>query len=657
MEKHEPKRKNKNTKLRKIMLRLLLLLALCSSFFLIYNIFRLGPIEQGIRYIIIVILIFIDLVLLLRTRLKIKKPQKRISVLVVGLLFYTLLTLAVSLIITYVYGTISGMNKKTTTYTSSLVVLKESAVSKIEDVKNLKIGRLDDKESIEGYQLALQIIKEKKLDKNNEIVTSDSYLSLLQSLYLKELDAVFVPKSYTDLFRNTTGFEDIDNNTKIIYSKSKEMLKTETSSFETSSMNKTLDKPFTVLLMGVDSEMEGIQGVPANGDALILVTFNPKTLNATMLSIPRDSYVPIACFPGKVENKITHAASYGTDCMMNTIENYFDVTIDYYAKINFKGIVSLVDTLGGIDVMVPANLCTDNSNREGQVCIQEGQQHLNGEQALVLARNRKQLANGDLDRGLNQQVVLQGIVNQIKNLKSVTQLMDVIETISNNFDTNFTTDQILSFYNIGKDILKRNLSQGNGNLINIEQLYLQGTGQQILNEYIATTLVLWNYIPNKESRNDVVTAMKQNLELEKITMEKSFTFSIDEPYEVETIGYGPYKSNSTYSLLPSFVGYSQSVASSIASRYNVKVSFQEDGTCESGIVCSQNYLAGKRIDLIRGAVILTVGKKETNKRPATTDDEEDESDEKENDGTVPDEDTSENNDDEVEIDSGEEPTE
>ncbi len=645
----------KNKKTRKIILTILFIFALCSSIFLIYNILRLGPIEQGLRYILVAVLVFIDLIFYLRVRLKIRKTSKKATILIIGLLFYCLISLLVALVITYIYGTASGLNKKTTTYTSSLVVLQESNINDIKDVKNLKIGRLADKNSIEGYQLAIQIIKEKNLSKTNEIITSDSYLSLLQSLYLKELDAVFVPKSYADLYRNTTGFEDIDTNTKIIYSKSKEMLKSETSSFETSSNKKTLDKPFTVLLMGVDSEQEGIQGVPANGDSLILVTFNPKTLNATMLSIPRDSYVPIACFPNKVENKITHAASYGTDCMMNTIENYFDITIDYYAKINFKGIVKLVDTLGGIDVEVPADLCTDNSNREGEVCIKEGPQHLNGEEALVLSRNRKQLANGDLDRGLNQQIVLQGIVNQIKNLKNVTQLMNVIQTISNNFDTNFTTDQILSFYNIGKDILKRNLSQGNGNLINIEQLYLQGTGQSILNEYIATNLVLWNYVPNKESRNDVVKAMKQNLELEAVQVEKSFSFSIDEPYEIETIGYGPYKTTSTYTLLPSFVGYSESVANSLASRYSVRVTFERNGSCESGIVCSQNYLAGKRTDLIRGAVTLTLGKESTSsKKPTTTDDEDDEDDMTSQDdaGNNDDGTSSDGNDDEIEVESG-----
>ncbi len=598
----------KGTKMIGILL--LFLLAICSNIFLIYNILLLGPIETGLRAILIAVFVLIDLIFLLKVRLKMKKKNRKAKLLTGLLLFYFLLNLALSLGIMYVYGTISGMNKKTVTYTSSLVVLKESNVEKIQDVKNLKIGMLKDKDSIEGYQLAKKIIQEQNLEEKNEILSSDSYLSLLQSLYIKEVDAVFVPKNYVDMFRSTTGFEEIGTDTKIIYSKSKKMLKKETSSYETASTNKSLENPFTVLLMGVDSEQEGIEGVAANGDALILVTFNPKTLNATMLSIPRDSYVPISCFPNKVENKITHAAAYGTDCMMKTIENYFDVTIDYYAKINFKGIVSLVDTLGGIDVEVPANLCTDNSNREGQVCIQEGLQHLSGEQALVLARNRKQLANGDLDRGLNQQVVLQGIVNQIKSLRNVGQLMDVIQTISNNFDTNFTTDQILSFYNIAKDLLKRNLDREDGNLINIQQLYLQGTGQTILNEYIATTMMLWNYVPNKESRNDVVTAMKQNLEIEDIEIDKTFSFSINEPYEIPTIGYGPYKRSYTYTLLPDFTGDTQATASSYAASHGIKVVFKQGGSCKSGIVCSQNYGAGKRVDLI-GSVTLTIGSADT----------------------------------------------
>ena len=133
--------------------------------------------------------------------------------------------------------------------------------------------------------------------------------------------------------------------------------------------------------MGIDSIDEVLPpNAVANGDTLILVTFNPKTLNATMLSIPRDSYVPIACWGGgKIENKITHAAGYGNDCMMRTIENYFGITIDYYAKINFKGLVKLVNAVDGIDIDVEKRLCTDDSDRYHTVCIDPGYQTLNGE--------------------------------------------------------------------------------------------------------------------------------------------------------------------------------------------------------------------------------------------------------------------------------------
>ena len=379
------------------------------------------------------------------------------------------------------------------------------------------------------------------------------------------------------------------------------MKKSSTSSRENSA-GKSVTEPFTILLMGVDSEQEGLsQNTVANGDSLILVTFNPNTLNATMLSIPRDSYVPIACWSGTPENKITHAAAYGTDCMMSTIENYFDVTIDYYAKINFKGLVSLVDTLGGITVEVPQDLCTDNSNREGEVCISAGLQTLNGEQALVLARNRKQLTGGDLDRGLNQQLVIQGILNKAKELNSINQVMDVLNTVTNNLDTNFTEQQILSFYDIAKDIMNNALQKDDADLINIEQLYLDGTGQMIYDE--RSRMVLWDYVPNTESRDDIIEAMKINLEEQEPEMIKEFSFSInDEDYEKTVTGSGPYDTAFTYDLLPDFTGDSMEAARSYANAHGISISF--NGT--SGYVVSQSYPANKRIDLISGSVVLTL---------------------------------------------------
>ena len=599
-EKTEEKKDKKKKKCR-LWLAILSILVILTNIFAIYNILLLGPVEEVIRYIVIGVFVVLDLVIIFKVRSKRRHKEKRARLLTFFLILYLLINCAISGLIMYAYGTLSSINRETVTYSSSLIVPSSSEIENIKDIKNDKVGILSDKASPEGNIIPNEVIKENKLKDDNEIVEYDDYFTAMADLYDGEVDSIFVPTDYPTMFVSMETYQNIKDDTKIILTKEKEMKKASTSN-RSSSKGKSVTEPFTILLMGVDSAEEGLsKNTVANGDSLILVTFNPNTLNATMLSIPRDSYVPIACWSGTPENKITHAAAYGTDCMMDTIENYFDVTIDYYAKINFKGLVSLVDTLGGITVDVPQDLCTDNSNREGQVCINAGVQTLNGEQALVLARNRKQLAAGDLDRGLNQQLVIQGILNKVKDMKSINQVMDVLNTITNNLDTNFTEQQILSFYDIAKDIMSNALQKDDADLINIEQLYLDGTGQMIYDE--RSRMVLWDYVPNTKSRDDIIKAMKINLGEKEPDMIKEFSFSInDEDYEKTVTGTGPYKTAFTYDLLPDFTGDSESAARSYANAHGINVTFKGTG----GYVVAQSYPANKRIDLISGSVVLTL---------------------------------------------------
>lgn len=592
-------KKDKKKKKCRLWLAILSIIVILSNLFAIYNILLLGPIEEVIRYIIIGIFVVFDLLIIFKVRSKRRHKEKKARLLTFFLILYLLINCAISGLIMYAYGTLSSINRDTVTYSSSLIVPSSSEIEDVKDLKDNKIGILSDESSPEGNIIPNEVIDENNLKDENEIVEYDDYFTAMADLYEGEVDSIFVPTDYPSMFASMETYQNIKDDTKIILTKEKEMKKT---SNRTSSAGKSVTEPFTILLMGVDSEEEGLsKNTVANGDSLILVTFNPNTLNATMLSIPRDSYVPIACWSGTPENKITHAAAYGTDCMMDTIENYFDVTIDYYAKINFKGLVSLVDTLGGITVEVPQDLCTDNSNREGEVCISAGLQTLNGEQALVLARNRKQLAGGDLDRGLNQQLVIQGILNKVKDMKSINQVMDVLNTVTNNLDTNFTEQQILSFYDIAKDIMNNSLQKDDADLINIEQLYLDGTGQMIYDE--RSRMVLWDYVPNTASRDDIVKAMKVNLEQEEPEMIKEFSFSInDEDYEKTVTGTGPYKTAFTYDLLPDFTGDSMSQAESYANAHGIRVTFKGN----SGYVVSQSLPANKRIDLISGSVVLTL---------------------------------------------------
>ena len=120
-------------------------------------------------------------------------------------------------------------------------------------------------------------------------------------------------------------------------------------------------------------------------------------------------------------------------------------------------------------------------------------------------------------------------------------------------------------------------------------------------------MVLWDYVPNKSSRNDVVNAMKVNLELKDHEDITDFSFSINKNYEKKVIGYGPYNSGGRYTLLPDFTGDTKDQAQATASKLGIKVSFE----VISGTVVSQSYPANKRIDLIKDTLVLKLSKSQS----------------------------------------------
>lgn len=489
---------------------LLVLLCIISSLYLIYRIYQFGPIEPTIRYIIIGIILLIDFIFFYKKQ-KIKGKKLILFVMVIYIGF----NIFMSLVIGKVYDAIDSINKSKVIYSTSLVTLSSNDNNDIENINNCKIGIINDTLSIDNYVIANDIINENKLDSNNEIKKYGDILDMLSDLYSEKIDYMFISSNYQVMFSTTDGYENIGNELKVITTKDKSVAK------NNSSNNSSVDGPFSILLMGVDSEKDGLKkNAYANGDSLILVTFNPDTYNATMMSIPRDSYLPITCRNNK-KNKLTHAGWYGTDCMIETIEKTFNIDIDYYVKVNFKGVVNLVDALNGVEVEVPKRLCTDNSDRMGNICIEKGLQTLDGEHALVLARNRYDLALGDIGRGYNQQLLIRAMIKKLTTVRSVNQLLDIIDTVSNNLDTNLTTNEILSFYNIFKDMIKINRND-DGDVFNIEQLKLEGTGKMVY--FSNLKMKLWTYQLDKKSIDEVSKAMRVNLDLRDPDYIKEFHF-------------------------------------------------------------------------------------------------------------------------------------
>lgn len=591
-------KKSAKISVKKISVTVITLLAVIVNCYLIYTIYLLNGIENKGRYLLMGLLLSIDLLLIDECLkfVRFKRKARYYTIFSAFSFIYIIISMSIGFYINKVYSSIDNVSKNYEVYSTSLVTLNDSSINSISDVKKLKIGIIEDTSSIDGYIISKEIIDENSLN-DNELVNYSGFATMLSDLYDKNIDAIFISSGYTSMFSSIEKFTNISTETKVITSKDKKVKKDEVVS------TKKLTEPFSILLMGVDSEKDGLDSsVASNGDSLIVVTFNPSTSNITMLSIPRDSYVPIMCFKDHYENKITHAAWNGTDCMIDTIENFLNVPIDYYVKINFKGVVGLVDALGGITANVPVDMCVGNSDRKIPICLKKGVQHLNGEQALVLSRDRHSQAGGDLDREQNQQAVIKAILDKVKNIRNIDQITDILNSISRNIDTNFSTDQILSFYNIGKELL---LTSGD---FKINSLLLQGNGQMIYDENMG--LVLWDYILNEKSIESVSKEMRYNLNLEKPILVKEFSYSIDEHY-VSTKTGSEYTEPTYYSLLPDFSTYSQSQAKKWLESRGYTISFvTKESEYDTGTIIGQSIPAHKRLDKITNKnITLTISSK------------------------------------------------
>lgn len=614
-----------------VIMMLLFLVVTGASVYFIYAISLLNGIENTLRFIVSVVVVMIWL-LTLRSyirSLKKRKISKYIPRIILSIIYIVILIVIGGFIIK-TYSKVDNLTSSHDLYSTSIVTLKSNKVDSIKDMNNKKIGRITDETSVEGYTIPEEIIDKNNL--KNKIEDYDTYTDLLDALLNEKIDYVFLPTDYVAMFSSIETYAEIGNTTKIIYTQTKEV-KAEKKA------GSNLKEPFTVLLMGVDSEQEDVRTASYNGDSLMLITFNPKTLSSTILSIPRDTYVPIACMKNQRKNKITHAAWQGESCMINTIQNFTGITIDYYVKINFKGVVKLVDSLGGIEVDVPLGFCEQDSDRNfGNLqCVEAGHQVLNGEQALAWARHRKSAGFDDFVRGQNQQLVVKGILNQLKNVRSLDTVYELMDTLGNNMQTNMTTNEILSLYNIGKDVIIKAADTPMEELLSMQRLYISGSDAYIYDydprSGQGTRMNLYNFVPYEESLQAVIDAMKVNLGLKEPKMIKEFSFDINEPYE-ETIIGKMNKGTTGINLLPDFSGDTESIVRSWGSRYGFTVAVKQVASSRpKGTVISQSIPAKTDMEYVKSITInVSTGvgatkpkdddddKKETSKPTPTPDD-------------------------------------
>lgn len=558
---------------------------LFSYIYLFRSLLLLNNIETKIRIIVLCVLVilliiytFIDLLLLLT------KKNKTVVITSFFIVLISAVSIIGSLAINKAYSLLSSLSKERILYTTNLISLNNTEFL---NNANYKVGIINNETDVEGNILAYELI-----DKNDLKVTVekyDTYFEMLEKLYDGSLNGIFITNNYEVMYEGYDAYQNIGSEVKVDYEYSKEM-----ENQDTIQNSASVKDPFTVLIMGVDSKNDGLKANASfNGDTLMLISFNPHTLSSTVFSIPRDTYVPIACLKNNDSSKINSSAAYGTKCVIDTVQNLTDIKIDYYVKINFKGVVDLVNALGGVDVTVPDGIdfCEQNSNRSHKAkdlqCIKSGYQHMDGEKALAFARHRKTLPAGDFQRVQHQQLVVEAIANSAKGLKNINDFYSVLDAISRNIDTNMTTNEMMNLYNVGKQVV---FGGNNGSMINIQKTYLTGYDLTMYVNNLRSNVYTFQYY--EQSLEEIKDALKITLEQKDPTLTKTFNFSVNEPFEVPVVGK-KYYTVQRNEVIPSFTG---------------KTSAYVKSWCESRhITVYENFItvgmAGFNSELANGTVI------------------------------------------------------
>ena len=196
-------------------------------------------------------------------------------------------------------------------------------------------------------------------------------------------------------------------------------------------------KPFNFTITGID--VDGTIDEKGRSDVNMVVTVNPSTHQILMTSIPRDYEIYMTEYDNAVD-KLTHTGAYGVATTIGAEEQLLDTKVNYYVKVNFTTVERFIDAVGGVDVesdyeFTPVKLKTWT--------VHEGVNHMDGEQALAFARERKAFPDGDRQRIRNQQAVFEALIRKATSSRTMMlNYNNVLSSLTNYFEMSFSSQEI-----------------------------------------------------------------------------------------------------------------------------------------------------------------------------------------------------------------------
>jgi LCP family protein required for cell wall assembly len=231
----------------------------------------------------------------------------------------------------------------------------------------------------------------------------------------------------------------------------------------------------TVLAMGLDYRDWESKEVPRT-DTMILLTLDPVTKTAGMLTIPRDMWVTIPGFDHAKINtayylgEIYKLPGGGPGLAMQTVEQFIGVPINYYVVLDFNSFVKFIDEISGLKIDVPYDIVVDPVGPGQKITLYKGRQVLDGATILAYARNRY-TDGGDFDRSERQMQVILAIRSRILDFNQLPTLITrapvLYREIMSGVRTNLALDQIIGLARLGIQVNEKNIRRG---VIGTEQI-------------------------------------------------------------------------------------------------------------------------------------------------------------------------------------------
>lgn len=212
-----------------------------------------------------------------------------------------------------------------------------------------------------------------------------------------------------------------------------------------------------ILVMGESTGMS---------DTLIVCSYNPKTQKASMLSIPRDTYVTNGKYKYSAENKINSVFNHGEtpEKTVTAVNEVTGLNIKYYILIDTEALRKLVDAIGGVEFDVPINMNYDDYGQDLHINLKQGLQKLNGSQAEQVVRFRHnndgstypyEYGGEDYGRMRTQRNLIIAVAKQTIKFKNITEIKNIInimqDEVKTNIDFNLVKDYVPYAINMNMD--------------------------------------------------------------------------------------------------------------------------------------------------------------------------------------------------------------